>query len=133
VILKDGKQLFSRISPWAYFRVYTVLHFLRIFKNYLQKIIKSKRLRKRTEIELTKQEMDEEYFLKKEWKKYIHQQHNFQMDQIQRALKSQEYALQELKCDSLIFYNKAIQVLKLKKLLKIFHIRVMPKQNTFLF
>jgi len=32
------------------------------------------------------------------------------MDQIQRALKSQEYALQELKSDSLTLYNKAIQV-----------------------
>jgi len=76
-----------------------------------KKLSNPKRLRKRSGIELTKQEMDEEYFLKKEWKKYIHQQHNFQMDQIQRALKSQEYALQELKCDSSIFYNKAIQVL----------------------
>ncbi len=70
-------------------------------------------MRKRSGIELTKQEIDEEYFLKKEWKKYIHQQQNFQMDQIQRALKSQEYALQELKNDSLTLYNKAIQVFKI--------------------
>ena len=76
--------------------------------------------------------MDEEYFLKKEWKKYIHQQHNFQMDQIQRALTSQEYALQELKCDSLIFYNKAIQVLNERSQFRLFQIRVMPKQVYFL-
>ena len=67
-------------------------------------------IRQRTGIELSKQEIDEEYFLKKEWKKYINQQQNLQMEQIQRALKTQEHALQELKADNFNFYQKAIQV-----------------------
>ena len=40
------------------------------------------------------------------------QQHSNQMQQIKRALKSQEVALKELKKDNLELYNKAIQVMK---------------------
>ena len=61
--------------------------------------------------------MQDEYFLKNEWKKYILQQYNVQMNQIQRALDAQEKALGELKNDNLNFYFKAIQVID--KILKI--------------
>lgn len=44
------------------------------------------------------------------------QQHSNQMQQIKRALKSQEVALKELKKDNLDLYNKAIQVTNPSKL-----------------
>lgn len=66
--------------------------------------------RKRPEVKLTKEQNDEEYFLKKEWATYILNQRQSQLEQIKRALKSQEEALKELKRDSLQLYNAAIQV-----------------------
>ena len=59
---------------------------------------------------MTKQELDDAFFLKKEWANYMNQQHMNQMEQIQRASKSQEKALKELKKDNIELYNKAIQV-----------------------
>ncbi len=38
------------------------------------------------------------------------QQHQFQMAQLEKAFKSQEQALKELKKDNIDLYNKAIQV-----------------------
>jgi hypothetical protein len=73
-------------------------------------LIKEQKSRQRSQVVLTKDEIDDEYFLKKEWKKYIAQQHDNQMEQIQRALKSQENALKELKKDNLNLYLHAIQV-----------------------
>ncbi len=67
-------------------------------------------MRKRTTNELTKQELDDAFFLKKEWANYMNHQHMNQMEQIQRASKSQEKALKELKKDNIELYNKAIQV-----------------------
>ena len=58
----------------------------------------------------TKEKIDEEYFLKKEWSAYITQQREAHMKQILRALKSQELALKELKRDNINLYNAAIQV-----------------------
>ena len=59
---------------------------------------------------LTKIQLDEEHFLKKEWARYLHQQHELQMSQLNRALKSQKIALDELKKDNITLYNMAIQV-----------------------
>ncbi len=75
-------------------------------------IFKPERLRKRPVKQLSKEEEDEEFFLKKEWANFMAQQHSNQMQQIKRALKSQEVALKELKKDNLELYNKAIQVMK---------------------
>ena len=41
----------------------------------------------------------------------MNNQHIIQMEQIERALKSQEKALKELKRDNIDLYNKAIQVI----------------------
>lgn len=68
------------------------------------------RLRKRQLAPTRKEDEDEEFFLKKEWANYMAQQHTFQMEQLKRALKSQELALKELKNDNIDLYNKAIQV-----------------------
>lgn len=76
-------------------------------------LIKEQKNRQRSQVELSKEEIDDEYFLKKEWKKYIAQQHDLQMEQIQRALKSQENALKELKKDNMSLYLMAIQVINL--------------------
>ncbi len=65
--------------------------------------------------EYTKEESDDAFFLKKEWSNYMNHQHVIQMDQIERALRSQEKALKELKKDNLELYNKAIQVKLFKK------------------
>ncbi len=43
------------------------------------------------------------------------QQHTIQMEQLKKALKSQEVALKELKNDNIDLYNKAIQVNKRTK------------------
>lgn len=59
---------------------------------------------------MNKEETNDEYFLNKEWNNYLKNQHRFQMEQIERALKSQELALNELKSDNLNLYNMAIQV-----------------------
>ena len=69
------------------------------------------RLRKRNVTEYTKKESDDAYFLKKEWANYMNNQHIIQMEQIERALRSQEKALKELKRDNIDLYNKAIQVI----------------------
>jgi hypothetical protein len=61
--------------------------------------------------EYTKKESDDAYFLKKEWGSYMNHQHLAQMEQIERALRSQEKALKELKKDNVELYNKAIQVI----------------------
>ena len=74
-------------------------------------------IRKRPEAKVSKEEMEEEYFLKKEWTKFINRQHIVQMEQIKLALKSQENALLELKSDNYDFYNKAIQVKQNKRIL----------------
>ena len=58
--------------------------------------------------------MNEENFLKKEWARYMLQQHQLQMNQLDRALKSQKIALDELKKDNINLYNMAIQVIKNK-------------------
>lgn len=76
-------------------------------------LIKEQKNRQRSQVELSKEEIDDEYFLKKEWKKYIAQQQDIQMEQIQRALKSQESALKELKKDNMNLYLMAIQVINL--------------------
>lgn len=68
------------------------------------------RLRKRQLSKLTKEQEDDEFFLKKEWANYMAQMHKNQMSQIQRALQSQEKALNELKKDNIDLYLKAIQV-----------------------
>lgn len=73
-------------------------------------ISKELALRKRKVENYTKEENDEAFVLKKEWAKYIYLQHQNQMQQIERALKSQEKALKELKKDNLDLYNKAIQL-----------------------
>lgn len=62
--------------------------------------------------ERSKLEIDEEYFLKKEWANYINEQHRNQMEQLERAIKSQQEALKELKKDNVSLYSAAIQVLK---------------------
>lgn len=59
---------------------------------------------------LNKEEEDEEFFLKKEWANYMAQQHSIQMEQLRKAIRSQEIALKELKRDNIDLYNKAIQV-----------------------
>ena len=69
------------------------------------------RIRERPMKQFSKEDEDEEFFLKKEWANYMAQQHNNQMEQIKRAIKSQEIALKELKKDNLDLYNKAIQVI----------------------
>ena len=58
----------------------------------------------------SKAELDDEYFLKKEWTNFVQQQHLNQMHQIERALKFQQRALKELKADNMNLYNMAIQV-----------------------
>lgn len=69
------------------------------------------RIRKRPVSEPpTKAKMNEEHFLKKEWARYLSQQHQIQMDQLNRALQSQKKALDELKKDNINLYNMAIQV-----------------------
>lgn len=73
-------------------------------------LVKEADLRKRPVKQLSKEDEDEEFFLKKEWANYMAQQHSNQMQQIKRALKSQEVALKELKKDNLDLYNKAIQL-----------------------
>lgn len=55
-------------------------------------------------------QLDEEHFLKKEWARYLTQQHMHQMSQLNRALKSQKIALDELKKDNITLYNMAIQL-----------------------
>jgi hypothetical protein len=50
--------------------------------------------------------------LRNEWKRYINQQYNKQMKQIELALNVQEMALNELKRDNVHFFFKAIQVKK---------------------
>ena len=67
-------------------------------------------MRKREVKDLTKQELDDEYFLKKEWTNFINTQHLNQMSQINLALKFQQKALKELKKDNIHLYNMAIQV-----------------------
>jgi hypothetical protein len=67
-------------------------------------------VRKRSVQEPTKQQQDEEYFLRKGWSTYILQQHKYQIEQISLALKSQEKALRELKKDNIDLYNEAIKV-----------------------
>lgn len=66
--------------------------------------------RKRQVSQLKRNEEDEEFFLKKEWANYMANQHRIQMEQLKRALKSQEIALKELKKDNIDLYNKAIQL-----------------------
>lgn len=73
-------------------------------------LLKEVNLRKRPDAKLTKDQNDEEYFLKKEWATYILNQRQTQLEQIKRALKSQEEALKELKRDSPQLYNAAIQL-----------------------
>lgn len=68
--------------------------------------------RKRILPERSKLEIDEEFFLKKEWANFINEQHRNQMEQLERALKSQQEALKELKKDNTTLYSAAIQVLK---------------------
>lgn len=69
------------------------------------------RIRKRPVSEQsTKEELDEKHFLKKEWARYMFQQHQIQMTQLKQALKSQKLALNELKKDNINLYNMAIQV-----------------------
>jgi hypothetical protein len=60
--------------------------------------------------DLSKQELDDEYFLNKEWKNFLNTQHLNQMSQIERALTFQQKALKELKKDNIHLYNMAIQV-----------------------
>ena len=61
-------------------------------------------------MQIDKCEIDEEFFLRNEWKRYINQQHNKQMRQIELALNVQEMALNELKRDNVHFFLKAVQV-----------------------
>jgi hypothetical protein len=63
---------------------------------------------------LSKSELDDEYFLKKEWANFISQQHLNQMTQIGRALKFQNKALKELRNDNGLLYRMAVQVNKNK-------------------
>ena len=55
-------------------------------------------------------ESNDQYFLKKEWAIFVGRQHMNQIEQLEKALKSQERALIELKKDNFDLYNKAIQV-----------------------
>lgn len=73
-------------------------------------ILKEAEIRNRPVKQLNKKEEDEEFFLKREWANYMAQQHTIQMEQLKRAIKSQELALKELKKDNLDLYNKAIQL-----------------------
>lgn len=59
---------------------------------------------------MTKEETNEEYFLNKEWNDYIKDRHEMQLEQIKKAISSQELALNELKIDNIDLYNMAIQV-----------------------
>jgi hypothetical protein len=52
--------------------------------------------------------VDDEFFLRTEWKRYINQQYTKQMKQIKMALQAQESALNELKRDNERFFFKAI-------------------------
>lgn len=54
--------------------------------------------------------LNEEQFLKNEWMNFMKSKQQFQMEQLERALKSQQEALEELKKDNLDLYNAAIQV-----------------------
>ena len=63
---------------------------------------------------LTKEQEDDIFFLKKEWANYMAQMHKNQMNQIQRALQCQEKALNELKKDNIDLYLKAIQVILIR-------------------
>jgi len=60
-------------------------------------VLKEAQMRKRQLSKLTKEQEDDEFFLKKEWANYMAHMHKNQMNQIQRALQSQEKALNELK------------------------------------
>jgi len=73
-------------------------------------ILKEAEQRNRNVKSLNKEEEDEEFFLKKEWANYMAQQHNIQMEQLKKAIRSQEIALKELKKDDIDLYNKAIQL-----------------------
>ena len=55
-------------------------------------------------------EINDQYFLKKEWAIFVSRQRMNQIEQLEKALKSQERALIELKKDNFDLYNKAIQV-----------------------
>ena len=70
----------------------------------------SKRTRARRVKPLSKDEEDDEFFLRKEWANYLAKQHASQMEQLELACKSQEKALRELKKDNIELYNRAIQV-----------------------
>lgn len=59
-----------------------------------------------------KQELDDEYFLRRDWANFLNQQHQNQMEQIQRALEFQQKALKELRKDNVMLYNAAIQVIQ---------------------
>ncbi|RNA30496.1 hypothetical protein BpHYR1_034962 [Brachionus plicatilis] len=54
--------------------------------------------------------LNEEQFLKNEWMNFLKSKQQDQMEQLERALKSQHEALEELKMDNLVLYNAAIQV-----------------------
>ncbi|CAF0731239.1 unnamed protein product [Brachionus calyciflorus] len=73
-------------------------------------VLKETDKRKRVLPQQTKQNLDDEYFLKKEWANYINLKQMNQLEQINRALKSQEDALKELKKDNFTLYNAAIQL-----------------------
>ena len=73
-------------------------------------VLKELELRKRSVKELSKEELDDEHFLKKEWANFVNQQQLNQMAQINRALKFQQKALKELKGDNTHLYNMAIQL-----------------------
>jgi hypothetical protein len=60
--------------------------------------------------DLSKNELDDEHFLKKEWANFVNHQHLNQMTQIERALKFQNKALRELRNDNGHLYHMAIQV-----------------------
>ena len=74
----------------------------------------STRQRQRASLDAKKKEASESeevFFLKREWNRHQTQQHLIQMDQIQRAFRSQNKALDELKKDNPQLYTKAIQVI----------------------
>jgi len=74
------------------------------------KLMKELDLRKRTVPELTKEERNEQFDIAKEWSQYVLQQNTIKLEQIRRALISQENALNELKKDDYYLYKMAIQV-----------------------
>lgn len=78
------------------------------FKNLNKKTLNN--CERLTVSEQTPVYLNEEQFLKNEWMNFMKSKQQFQMEQLERALQSQQEALEELKKDNLALYNAAIQV-----------------------